>query len=153
MYLLLGACDTVRVNKKQLLESLSRTYCRLAVTKHGVGVVAIRPIPKGTDPFQNCDPFGSVVRVPEAELEACDAPSEAKQLIRDFCALQDGVYHIPSYGIDAIDKSYYLNHSTNPNMETLDQGETFVAARDIKKGEELTANYELYHEYVKVFAK
>lgn len=146
-------CDTVRVNKKQILKSLSNTYCRLAATKHGVGVVAIRTIPKGTDPFINCDPFGTVVRIPEAELNTSDAPEEAKQMVRDFCALQGGMYHVPSYGIDAIDKSFYLNHSTSPNMETLDQGETFVAARDIQKGEELTANYELYHEYVKIFTK
>src|SRR3569832_46809 len=102
-------CDTMRVNKKQILKSLADTYSRLAVTEHGVGVVAIRRIPKGTDPFLNCDPFGTVVRIPKAELEASDAPEEAKQMIRDFCALQDDVYHVPSYGIDAIDKSYYLN--------------------------------------------
>lgn len=143
----------MRVNKKQILKSLSDTYCRLAATAHGVGVVAIRPIPKGTDPFLHCDPFGDVVRISEAELEASDAPEEAKQMVRDFCALQEGVYHVPSYGIDAIDKSYYLNHSTDPNMETLDQGENFIAARDIAKGEELTANYELYHEHVKTFSQ
>jgi hypothetical protein len=31
-------------------------------------------------------------------------------------------------------------------MVTHDKGETFVAARKIKKGEELTANYEQYNE-------
>lgn len=146
-------CDTLLVNKKQFLKSLSDVYCRLAVTSHGVGVVAIRPIPKGTDPFKRCDPFGDVLKVPAAELEAADAPREAKQLVRDFCALQDGIYFVPDYGMDAIDKSYFLNHSDKPNMVAKDDGEVFVAARRIKKGEELTANYEQYHEYVKVFAK
>ncbi len=146
-------CDTLGVNKKKFLESLHDVWCRLAATRHGVGVVAIRDIPKGIDPFKNCDPFGDVMKLPAKELDASKAPREAKQMVRDFCALQDGVYFVPTYGIDAIDKSYFLNHSTSPNMETLDNGETFVAARDIKKGEELTANYELYHEYVKTFAK
>lgn len=141
------------MNKEQFLQSLSEVWCRLGVTAHGVGVVALRDIPKGTDPFKNCDPFGDVMELPEAELEASAAPEEAKQLVRDFCALQNGVYFVPTYGMDAIDKSYFLNHSTTPNMETLDNGETFVTARDIKKGEELTANYELYHEYVKTFDK
>ena len=141
------------MNKKQFLQSLSDVWCRLAVTEHGVGVVAIRPIPKGVDPFKRCDPFGDVLELPEKELEASDAPKETKQLVRDFCALQDGVYFVPDYGMDAIDKSYFLNHSAKPNMVTRDNGEVFVTARRIKKGEELVAAYGQYHEYVKVFAK
>jgi SET domain-containing protein len=133
------------MNKKQFLASLSDVYTRLAPTEHGVGVVAIRPIPKGTDPFKNCDPVGDVLEIPEAELEAADAPEEAKRIVRDFCALQDGIYFVPDYGIDAIDKSYFLNHSDTPNMTALKDGEAFIAARDIKAGEELTANYNLYH--------
>ena len=39
------------------------------------------------------------------------------------------------------------------NMVACDGGEEFVTARAIKKGEELTADYGAYHEYVKVFAK
>ena len=141
------------MNKSQFLKALTEVWCRLAVTPHGVGVVAIRDIPKGVNPFKNCDPFGDVIELKDAELEASDAPEEAKQLVRDFCALQDGVYFVPDYGIDAIDKSYFLNHSTKENMETTDEGRTFVTKRIVKKGEELTANYEQYHEYVKVFAE
>lgn len=141
------------VNKKQFLQSLRDVWCRLAVTSHGVGVVAIRNIPKGIDPFKNCDPHGDVIKLQEEELEASDAPKESKQLVRDFCALQDGIYFVPNFGIDAIDKSYFLNHSSKPNMTTRDKGEVFVTARAIKKGEELTADYEQYHEYVEAFAK
>jgi hypothetical protein len=133
------------MNKKQFLASLSDVYTRLAPTEHGVGVVAIRAIPKGTDPFKNCDPVGDVLEIPEAEFEAAAAPEEAKRIVRDFCALQNGIYFVPDYGIDAIDKSYFLNHSDTPNMATLKDGEAFLAARDIPAGEELTANYNLYH--------
>lgn len=141
------------MNKRQFLSSLNDVWCRLAVTRHGVGVVAIRNIPKGIDPFKNCDPHGDVLELKASELEASPAPEEAKQLVRDFCALQDGVYFVPDYGIDAIDKSYFLNHSRKPNMTTLEEGEVFVTARPIKKGEELVADYQQYHEYVEVFAK
>jgi hypothetical protein len=141
------------VNKRQFLHSLNDVWCRLAVTRHGVGVVAIRPIPKGIDPFKRCDPFGDLLKISAKELEASDAPKEAKQLVRDFCALQNGIHFVPNYGMDAIDKSYFLNHSTRPNMVTHDGGEVFVTARAIQKGEELTANYEQYHEYVQEFAK
>lgn len=135
-----------KMNKKQFLDSLSEVYCRLAVTEHGVGVVAIRPIPQGLDPFKNCDRFGDILEIPEEEFEAAAAPDEAKDMVRDFCALQDGVYTVPDYGIDAIDKSYFLNHSRDPNMLSKDGGETFVALRPIEKGEELTADYRTYHE-------
>lgn len=137
------------MNKSSFLKSLSDVWCRIGVTRHGVGVIAIRDIPKGVNPFKNCDPFGDVLQVSEKELETSTAPEEAKQLVRDFCALQEGVYFVPDYGIDAIDKSYFLNHSKKPNMVTHDKGEVFVTARKIKKGEELTANYEEYHEEVR----
>ena len=141
------------MNKRQFLRSLEDVYCRLAVTRHGVGVVAIRPIPKGVDPFKRCDPFGDVLELSEKELEESGAPEEAKQLVRDFCALQDGTYFVPDYGMDAIDKSYFLNHSKKPNMVARDGGEEFVTARAIRKGEELVADYGEYHEYVKIFSK
>jgi SET domain-containing protein len=137
---------TLLMNKRGFLKALGDVYTRLGVTKHGVGVIAIRRIPKGADPLVNADPEGDVLRIPKEELDAYDAPEEAKELVRDFCALQDGVYFVPSYGIDALTKNYYLNHSDTPNMMTPDKGETFIAMRDIEVGEELTANYDEYHE-------
>jgi len=125
---------------------LNEVYARLGKSKNGVGVFAIRAIPKWTDPFKHCDQWGDVIELTEAELAAAPAPEEAKRMLRDFCALQEGVYHVPDYGIDAIDKSFYLNHSDTPNMTTKDGGESFVAARKIKAGEELTVSYNLFSE-------
>lgn len=136
------------MRKKEFLKALTEVYCRIAPTKHGVGLVAIRAIPKGVDPLKNADPSGDVLAIPEKELEAYPCEDEAKRLVRDFCALQDGVYWVPNYGIDAITKNYFLNHSKKPNMVTLDKGETFVAARNIKKGEELTVDYDTYNETI-----
>jgi hypothetical protein len=134
------------MDKKEFLEALREVYCRLGCTQNGVGLIAIRRIPKGVDLFKNCDPFGDVLQVSQTELDAFDAPEEAKKLVRDFCALQDGIHYVPNYGIDAIPKCYFLNHSAQPNIMTPDKGETFFAARDIEAGEELTANYDDYHE-------
>ncbi len=116
----------------------------MGITKHGVGVVAIRPIPKGVDPFKNCDPFGGVLKITEKEFNAYPAPETVKNMVRDYCPLQDGVYFVPDYGIDAVDKSYFLNHSRKPNLVTKNKGEKFVTARKIKTGEELTSDYRLY---------
>lgn len=132
------------MNKKQFLKSLSEVYCRIGRTKHGVGVVAIRTIPKGIDPFKNCDPFGDVLKISREELEVYPAPEEAKNMVRDYCPLQGDTYFVPNYGIDAVDKSYFLNHSRTPNLVTKRGGEKFITAREIKKGEELTADYRLY---------
>lgn len=134
------------MDKKKFLDSLTDVYCRLAVTEHGVGVVAIRPIPEGVDPFKNCDLSEDTLKISEEELETSTAPEEAKELVRDFCALQNGVYFVPGYGIDAIDKSYFLNHSRNPNMGSNDSGETFFTLQPISKGDELTIDYRTYHE-------
>jgi hypothetical protein len=134
------------MNKKAFLSALHHVYTRLGVTAHGVGVIALRTLPKGTDPFTNADPHGDVLEIKKEELDASDAPEEAKELVRDFCALQDGVYFVPNYGIDALTKFYYLNHSDTPNMMTPDKGETFISLRDIFAGEELTVNYDAYHE-------
>jgi SET domain-containing protein len=135
----------MKMTKAQFLKSLNDVYCRIGVTRHGVGVVAIRSIPKGTDPFKNCDPFGGVLTISAAELAGADAPQAAKEMVRDFCAFQDGMFHVPDYGIDAIDKSYFLNHSDEPNVETSDGGSTFTTTRRIRKGEELRANYTQYY--------
>ncbi len=135
----------MRLSKAQFLKSLKQVYCRLGVTEHGVGVVAIRSIPKGTDPFKNCEPFGDVLKITREELAGADAPRAVKSMVRDFCAFQDGFYHVPDYGIDAIDKSYFLNHSSNPNVETTDGGGTFRTTRRIRKGEELRSDYAQYY--------
>lgn len=135
------------MRKKEFLKALDDVYCRIGVTSHGVGLIAIRAIPKGTDPLKNADhPEAGVLAIPQEELDTYPCDEEAKVLVRDFCALQDGKYFVPNYGIDAITKNYFLNHSKSPNMVTLDKGETFLAGRDIEKGEELTVDYDSYNE-------
>ncbi|MDO8517955.1 MAG: SET domain-containing protein [bacterium] len=141
------------MNKKQFLESLKDVYCRLGCTHHGVGVVAVRDIPRGADPFKNCDPHGDLLEISQEELASYPCDESVKEIVRDFCALQKGKYYVPDYGIDAIDKSYFLNHSKTPNLEVLNEGEDFVAARDITAGEELTADYDLYNEEANQFER
>ena len=134
------------MKKKQFLQSLKDVYVRLAPTKHGVGVVAIRPISKGINPFKNCDLATGAIPITEKELNDVPVPEEVKELVRDMSAHQNGIFYAPNYGIDPIDKSYFVNHSQKPNMMTRDGGVTFVSARSIRKGEELTIDYRTFND-------
>ena len=131
------------MNKTQFLKSLDKVYCRLGVGKYGVGVIAIRNIPKGVDPFFDPTPAKWISVTPK-ELEG--QPDSIKKLINDFCPLQDGKYWVPSNGMNSIAVGYYLNHSKEPNMIAVDGGEAFVTRRSIKKGEELFSDYETYDD-------
>jgi len=136
------------MEKEQILEQLKNdTYTRLGVsTIGGVGVFAIKRIPKGKDPFNGCMPNSIFVDIPEAEIDELDEP--LKKLVTDFAPLQNGVYWCPSVGFKAIDQSYHLNNSDNPNMITEDAGENFITSRVIEVGEELLVAYDTYDETV-----
>jgi hypothetical protein len=131
------------MDKKEFLDSLAHCYTRLSATAHGVGVVAIRDIPAGVNPFLHC-PEPDFIALSEEDLAGVAEP--VLELLRDLCVKQAGVYYAPADGLDAVGKNYYLNHSREPNMITPDEGETFITARDVKKGEELTVDYRTYDE-------
>jgi SET domain-containing protein len=122
----------------------TKVFCRIGVSKiHGVGVICIRPIAKGINPMQEkmvCE----FSEVPVAEIDALNLPLAVRQLVVDMCPENDGVYDVPSQGLNSIGIAWYLNHSDTPNMEERD-GE-FFAILDIAEGEELTANYLTYGE-------
>jgi len=129
--------------KKKLINKLKNTYCRIGVSKiHGVGVIAIRNIPKDTNPF-----FGikkqKWIQVSKKELKGI--PKEVLRMVSDFMVtLPNKSLLVNENGMNGMDISFFLNDSKNPNVITLDDGETFFTTRLIKKGEELTSKYETY---------
>ena len=129
---------------------IHHVYCRIAPSKvHGVGVVAVRPIPKGTNVFQNLvSKTGSQkdIRVPQDRILKNDQIAEGvKQIICDFMTFHEGYIDLPSEGLNQLNISFYLNHSDVPNIQTPD-GETFITTRDIETGEELFSDYHTYSE-------
>ncbi|PYJ84527.1 MAG: hypothetical protein DME22_12480 [Verrucomicrobia bacterium] len=95
-----------------------QVYARIGRSKiHGVGVFAIRDIPKGTKIF----------------------PDDDSELIW-------GETYGPPNSFNLMTVAWYLNHSKTPNVGC-DKDYTFFALRDIKKGEELTADYHTYNEF------
>jgi len=129
-----------RPTRQELLAHLhDGVYCRLSASPiHGVGVFAIRDIPKGTNPFKVMAP-DDYYYYTEDELKSV-SPGVMK-LIDQFCYCVDGVYEIPKRSFNTLSLSVYLNHSKTPNLRMIDDGE-FEALMDIAPGDEVTMDYD-----------
>jgi SET domain-containing protein len=138
--------------KKSLLFNLNNeTFCRLRPDKHGgVGVFAIKTIPKGVNPIKTPKGLLSqrIINIPDEEVQKMD-PNVAK-MIKDFYVQIDGKWGIPYLGLNSIDISFYLNHSDKPNMKIVEDDKCtmlcFESNRVIHEGEELSINYSEYDE-------
>jgi len=134
--------------KQRILHGLKNTYCRLQPSKiQGIGVFAIRDIPKGTDPFQRIRKEAWYkFKVSELKLLG----QEQLSLLQHFFAdNNDGTVYISDSGLNGMDISYFQNNSKKPNTRTIDGGEHFVTLRKIKKGEELTVSYATFDDTYK----
>ncbi len=130
---------------ERLRHVLAVCYCRLQPSPiHGIGVYAVRVIPRGTDPFRmlptSARRSGSV-RVSDDELDAL--PPRLAGLIRALFVPTDGKMYIPTWGTNIVSLAAYVNHSETPNLRTAD-GFSFRTRRRISEGEELTADYRSY---------
>jgi SET domain len=133
------------MNRKETIRRILREcYCRLAPSPiHGVGVFAVRDIPKGIDPFAIGIGYPQrwVTITPE-ELER--APRGVRGVFASlFLPEADASFRIPILGANLVDIGAYLNHSSRPNMRTAD-GHGFITKRRIRAGKELTVDYATY---------
>ena len=128
------------MNKEALLKELaSSTYVMIKPSPlHGIGVFAIRDIPKGTSNIFSKG-VGDWIKVSKEEVDAL--PQHSKDLIENHCLFDEDHYFIPDYGFKLVDLVIYLNHSETPNVISLNDGEEFEAIRDIANGEELLVDY------------
>jgi len=128
------------MNKEALLKELANsTYVMIKPSPlHGIGVFAIRDIPKGTSNIFSKG-VGDWIKVSKEEVDAL--PQHSKDLIENHCLFDEDFYFIPDYGFKLLDLVIYLNHSETPNVISLNDGEEFEAIRDIANGEELLVDY------------
>ena len=128
------------MNKEALLKELANsTYVMIKPSPlHGIGVFAIRDIPKGTQNIFSKG-VGDWIKVSKEEVDAL--PQHSKDLIENHCLFDEDFYFIPDYGFKLVDLVIYLNHSETPNVISLNDGEEFEAIRDIANGEELLVDY------------
>jgi hypothetical protein len=117
-------------------------YTRLKISSHGVGVFAIKDIPRGLRLFEG--DVGAVVRVPRAVVDQIQDP-EIRRMYFDFCPMQAGDFIAP-VDFNQLTMAWYMNHSINANVQT-DGALQFVARRPIAVGEELTTDYTHFSEH------
>lgn len=124
----------------QLLDQLkNHTYIKLNSSKiQGIGVFAIKDISKGCRGlFSNGKE--EWIKVPIHEVEKL--PGHSRSLIETYCLFDEENYFVPEFGFKMIDPVIYLNHSSHPNIISINDGEDFEALHDILAGEELLIHY------------
>lgn len=129
--------------KKKALKNLENTYCRLKTSPHhGVGVFAIRDIPK------NFNPFEGLKRQKWTEIDIDELRHLKKDVMRmidDFYVIEkNGKVEVNEGGLNGMDISYFFNDSKTPNVKRVKGGHEVITLRKIKKNEELTIAYSTF---------
>jgi SET domain-containing protein len=128
------------MDKASLLNELTNnTFVMLRPSPiQGIGVFAIKDILKGQRQLFSND-TSEWISIPKEEIN--QLPEHSKFLVENHCLYDNENYYVPEYGFKMIDPVIYLNHSDSPNIQSINEGEDFVALRDIKAGEELLVDY------------
>ena len=138
-------------DKQKLIDHLKNdVYCRLGVSKiHGIGVIAIKDIPNGTRPFNNLsEEKDKIIHLTNSDLT--DVDYEVKKILTDFYGIgNNNDYDAYAYGPNYMNISFYLNHSLIPNITAIVDPKfnyyIYVTSSDIKKGEELLLDYNIFN--------
>jgi hypothetical protein len=117
-------------------------YTRLKISAHGVGVFAIRDIPKGFRLFEG--DTGNVVRVPRSVVDQIQ-DAEVRRMYFDFCPMRGGDFIAP-HDFNQLTMAWFMNHSANANVQA-DDTLQFIARRAIAAGEELTTDYTSFSDH------
>jgi hypothetical protein len=138
------------MTKDDIIKDLeNNVYCRIQTSPiHGVGVFAVRDVPRGTNPFVTHAKV-EVVAIPEKEImENEKIPRAVRDTVGAFYVVQNGNIYCDARSFNEINISYFLNHSDKPNLDAkeVDEETVFTANRDIRAGEELTADYATYSD-------
>ena len=122
-----------------------KVYVRLGRSPvHGVGVFAIRKIPK------NINVFGVMCSIPTVNVDGNvikKLPHHIQKLYLDFCVRRGDMLYCPQ-NFNDMNIGWYVNHSSNPNVrvDQVNQELYFMSIRRIEKGEELLVDYNTYSD-------
>ena len=134
-----------RMKRTELLRRiLADCYCQLRPSPiHGIGVFAIRDVPKGRNPFKTLPKYATTGFVRATEDDLAALPPRLAALIRALFVPTAETMYVPTCGLNIIYLDTYLNHSLHPNLRTKD-GARFITTRRVQEGEELTVDYRTY---------
>jgi hypothetical protein len=140
-----GLGRTLAINYRDLAaDSPHRgVYVRIRPSKldrKGVGVFAIRNIPRGTRLF--ADENEELCWIPEKSLPK---KGPLRKLYDDFAIIDDHRYGCPT-SFNRLTPAWFMNESKKPNARC-DENYDFYTVRDIAAGEELTIDYSTFSEY------
>lgn len=129
------------MTKEEILQELAReTWVALKPSPvHGIGVFAIRDIPKGCRTIFSQN-VGEWIKLPVADVDKL--PDHSRSLVETYCLYDEEHYYVPDYGFKVMDMVNYLNHSSTPNIISVKDGEYFETIVDISLGSELLVNYD-----------
>jgi len=119
----------------------TNSYVRLkpsSIPGAGIGVFAIKEIPKNTIVFQFDN--SEIKWIKKEDISELDP--EVQEMYKHFAVEKDGMLGAPKH-FNQMTPAWYINHSYNPNCGC-DKNYDFYTLRDIKKGEELTVDYSSY---------
>ena len=127
-------------NKKRIiLSTKEECYVKLKPSKvcDGIGVFALRTIPAGTVLFTDI--------VPDIEFigwdELVDIEESVLKYLNSICNITPTGLLL-SRTVNNINVSYYVNHSTKPNVFHDKKFDRFSTLVDIEEGEEILCKYE-----------
>jgi hypothetical protein len=106
----------------------------------GIGVFAIRPIPKNTKIFA-----GENEEIVWRDASSLPKKGELRRLYDDFAIIREKVYGCPT-SFNRLTPAWYINESKKPNVRC-DENYDFYSLRDIDDGEELTVDYSTFSDY------
>jgi hypothetical protein len=119
-----------------------RVYARLGISAiEGVGVIAIRPVPEGTNIFAN--DRVELRWVDRSELDDAEMTASQRKLYEDFAIIRGDRLGCP-VNFHNLTPGWYLNEPPDGSEANVrvDSDFNFFARRDIDEGEELTVNYK-----------
>lgn len=122
--------------KKQSGGFINLPYFRIQRSPlHGVGLFAIRDIPKNFKLFKNLDDKGKFID------EKFIKNIQVKKLLDDYYCAPEGKLFVPDKFLPSW--IYYINHSNNENIFLNNKTGWYYTKKIIKAGEELLQNYKI----------
>ena len=122
-------------------------WVTLGVSKiHGIGVIAVRDIPKGTrfTDYNLGDYDIGIDLITMTQEEFNKIIPEIRNLILDKTVMTKSISFFSPNAVQ--DLRSWMNHSSSPNTKD------FTTTIDIKKGEELTENYKWFGDLHEISA-